>query len=112
MTPPHASKPRRKRKPPSLHGLLFGSDALYQVLAQLARTRTAEFTTKTLSQGIGRTPEHTRREIEKLIALGVVVEDRRDRKTRVYKVTKSGITNEVLDLPTALIAELGRYRKP
>jgi hypothetical protein len=112
MTPPHASTPRRKRKPPSPHGLLFGSDALYQVLAQLARTRTVEFTTKTLSRRIRRTPEHTRREIEKLIALGVVSEERRDGKTRVYLVTKSKITDEVLDLPEALIAELGRYRKP
>ena len=109
---PQASKPRRRRRPPSPHGLLFGSDALYQVLAQLAGTRSIEFTTKTLSGRIKRTPEHTRNEIDKLIKLGVVVETRRDRKTRVYKVTESTISDEVLDLPNALIAVLGRYRKP
>jgi len=112
MTTPQASKPRRKRRPPSRHGLLFGSDALYQVLAQLARTQGKEFTTKELARRIRRTQEHTRSEIDKLIRLGIVEEARRERKTRIYKVTESKIADEVLDLPAALTAELGRYRKP
>jgi hypothetical protein len=111
MTAPE-STPRRPRRPPSRHGLLFGGDALYQVLAQLAKRGAREFTTQSMSRLIGRTPEHTRREIEKLIALGAVEEVRRQRKTRVYKVRDTPLAEELLDLPDVLVAELGRYRRP
>jgi len=110
MTPPPASK--RKRPPPSRHGLIFGGDALYQVLAQLSKDRDGEFTTNELAAAISRTPEHTRREIEKLIELDVLKEVRRDRKTRIYALTPTPLSEELLDLPELLVRQLGRYRRP
>jgi hypothetical protein len=108
--PPATSK--RKRPPPSRHGLLFGGDALYQVLEYLANERPREFTTKALAKRIKRTPEHTRAEIDKLIAVGVVGEVRRDRKTRIYGIRKTDLSKEMLDLPAVLVEQLGRYRRP
>ena len=104
--------PRRKRPAPSRHGLLFGGDALYQVLAQLAKEPRAEFTTSSLSRCVGRTPEHTRSEIEKLIALDVVEEVRRERKTRVYKMKNNHLADDLLELPEALVGQFGKYRRP
>ena len=104
--------PRRKRPAPSRHGLLFGGDALFQVLVALAERRADTFTTKTLSNEIARTPEHTRAEITKLIALDVVEEIGRDRKTRLYAVKKTNLSSELLDLPDALIEQLGSYKRP
>lgn len=103
---------RRKRPPPSRHGLLFGGDGLYQVLAYLAKERPPEFTTKILAKRIRRTPEHTRTEIEKLITLGVVEEVRRVRKARVYGVRETPLSNHVLELPAVLLQQLGQYRRP
>jgi hypothetical protein len=109
--PPTPSTPR-KRPQPSRHGLLFGGDGLYQVLAYLAKERPPEFTTKILAKRIRRTPEHTRTEVEKLITLGVVEEVRRIRKARVYGVRNTPLSDQVLELPAALLQQLGRYRRP
>lgn len=109
MAPPSA---RRKRLPPSRHGRLFGGDALYQVLAELAKSRSNRFTAMKLAQTIQRTPEHTRSELEKLLALDVIEEVARERKARVYAVKDTPLTNAVLDLPTALVQLLGAYKRP
>lgn len=109
--PPLPSQ-RRKRPPPSRHGLLFGGDALYQLLAYFARERPDKFTALGLAKRIRRTPEHTRAEIEKLIELGVVEQVGRERKTRLYSITDSVLSEELLDLPEALVEQLGRYRRP
>jgi len=109
--PPTASA-RRKRPPPSRHGLLFGGDGLYQVLAYLAKERPQEFTTRVLAKRIRRTPEHTRTEVEKLITLGVVEEVRRMRRARVYGVTDTPLSDQVLELTGVLLQQLGRYRRP
>jgi hypothetical protein len=110
MTP--TPSPRRKRPPPSKHGLLFGGDALYQLLAYLARERPEAFTTIGLAKRIKRTPEHTRTEIEKLIVLGVLQQVGKARKTRLYSITDSTLSDELLDLPDVLVDQLGRYRRP
>lgn len=112
MTPTPTPSPRRKRPPPSRHGLLFGGDALYQLLAYLARERPHKFTTQQLAKRIKRTPEHTRTEIDKLIALGVVEQVGKFRKTRLYGITDSTLSDELLDLPDVLVEQLGRYRRP
>ncbi len=90
--------PRRKRPPLSKHGLLFGGDALYQLLAYLAQERPEEFSTLQLATRIKRTPEHTRSEIDKLIELGVLEQVGNDRKTRLYGITDSTLSDELLDL--------------
>jgi len=92
--------------------LLFGGDALYQLLAYLARERPEEFTTVGLAKRIRRTPEHTRTEIAKLISLGVIEQVGKERMTRLYSITDSSLTDELLDLPDVLVDQLGRYRRP
>ncbi|MDQ3380857.1 MAG: hypothetical protein M3546_11165 [Actinomycetota bacterium] len=106
------TSPRRRRPAPSRHGLLFGSDALYQVLAELAKDRGDQFTTKGLSGKIERTPEHTRSEIQKLMRLKVVEEVGRDRKARIYAVTDTPLADDLLELPSVLVAQLGRFKRP
>lgn len=103
---------RRRRPTPSRHGLLFGGDALYQVIAELARDRSDQFTTKSLSRKIKRTPEHTRSEIRKLMRLRVVEEVGRDRKARLYALTDTPLTDDLLELPSVLVAQLGRFKRP
>lgn len=103
---------RPKRPAPSRHGLLFGGDALYQILAELATRRGKEFTVKSLATNIDRTPEHTRSEIEKLIKLRVVAETGRKRKARVYAVTETSVSDTLLELQTALVRQLGKYKRP
>jgi hypothetical protein len=109
MTPRVPAK--RKRPPRSRHGLLFGGDALYQVLAELAKDPNREFTVKGLAEQITRTPEHTRSEIEKLLALGVVGEVRRERRARIYSVTGTPLSHDLLNLPRVLVKQLGRYKR-
>lgn len=82
------------------------------MLARLSKDRDGEFTTNELAAAISRTPEHTRREIEKLIELEVLKEVRRDRKTRIYALTATSLSDELLDLPQALVSQLGLYRRP
>ena len=91
---------------------LDGSARAYQLLAYLARERPNEFSTKQLADRIKRTPEHTRSEIDKLIELGVLEQVGNDRKTRLYGITDSTLSEELLDLPGVLVEQLCRYRRP
>jgi hypothetical protein len=104
----------------SLHGKLFGGDSLYEVLAELAANRGAKFSVLPmddrsvipLAKAIRRTPVQTRKEVRKLQKVGVLDEVERRRRTEVYAVTESTISDKVLSLPGLLVAQLGVYRRP
>jgi hypothetical protein len=111
--------PKQGRPQTSAHGKLFGGDSLYEVLAELAARRRAKFSVTpsgdrrvvALADAVRRTPVQTRREVRKLQKLGVLEEVERRRKTEVYAVTESEISDAVLSLPELLVTRLGAYRR-
>jgi hypothetical protein len=104
----------------SAHGKIFGGDTLYEVLAELAANPEAKFSVlpsadravRPLAKTIRRTPAQTRKEVRKLQNVGVLKEVERRRKTEVYAVTESAISEKLLSLPELLVARLGTYRQP
>jgi hypothetical protein len=103
----------------SPHGKLFGGDALYEVLAELAVNRGRKFSVLPMSEGaviplaktIGRTPAQTRKEVRKLQAVGVLEEVQRLRKAEIYAIAENEFAGHLLSIPDLLVERLGRYRR-
>ena len=64
-----------------------------------------------LAETIGRAVTQTRREVRKLETIGVIEEVERRRRTEVYAVADNAVADCTLELPGALIARLGNYKR-
>src|SRR5262249_37656019 len=96
------------REPISPHARIFSGDSLYEVLAGVARAG-GEFHGSALAQETGRSPAQVQRELEKLLALGAVVEHRAPGMRRPMTRGDSELAAHLFALPALIEARLGPY---
>jgi hypothetical protein len=96
------------RPPTSLHGRLFGGDTLYEVLAEIARSKKPTYAVP-LAAELGRTTKQTRDELAKLQQLHILDEIAREGKAHLLGPASNPLAKAILQLPQLLVAELGPY---
>lgn len=92
----------------SQHARIFSGDALYEVLAAVARAR-GDFHGSALAAEIGRSPAQVQREIEKLLALGAVVEQSAAGMRRPMRRADTKLAGHLFALPRLIESRLGPY---
>lgn len=102
---------KKGRPPTSLHGRLFGGDALYEVLAELARSRKNHFSTEMLATKVDRSLPQTRKEIRKLENVGAITLVRKKGKQEYFAAADNDIGDALFSLPPLLVRQLGPYRR-
>lgn len=96
------------REPLSQHARIFSGDALYEVLAAVARTRGA-FHGSALADEIGRSPAQVQRELAKLLALGAVLEQPARGMRRPMRRADTKLAEHLFALPRLIESRLGPY---
>lgn len=99
------------REPLSQHARIFGGDSLYEVLAAIAKAKGA-FYGSALADELGRSPAQVQRELTKLLALGVVLEQQAAGMRRPMTRANTKLARNLFSLPTLIEARLGPYRPP
>lgn len=99
------------REAVSDHGLLFGENSLYEVLAAIAGRTGEPFHGAALAREVARTEAQVQTEISKLARLGVLEPEPLAGRARHWHARQTPLAASIFSLPALLEGELGSYRR-
>ncbi len=102
---------KKTREPISRHGRLFGGDSMYEVLVEIAGLGPREFNAHQIALTIGRHPSQVQKDIDRLIAIGVLDAVPGRGAANPLKRRRGRLARAVFSLPTLISSELGAYTR-
>ena len=101
----------KTREPISLHGRLFGGDSMFQVLREVAARGANQFNAHEIAVKIERHPSQVQRDLDRLLAIGVLQVVPARGAAKPVKLGKSKLARAVVSLPSLITGELGEYER-